>query len=154
MNTQNIADAMAPGRADPAVAELEDPAVAELDATRKGYDTLKPLTSDARARVLSHVSRLLEMSGIVQPPRQQGRANGAQADVHLQREQRDAPKFSSLAALFGAAGPKTQAQQVLVGGYWLEVCQGAETFDRFSANKEKKQLGQGVRNVPAAIPAL
>jgi hypothetical protein len=36
----------------------------------------------------------------------------------------------------------------------LQVCQNAETFDGFTANKELKQLGKGMANITIAIDAL
>jgi hypothetical protein len=36
----------------------------------------------------------------------------------------------------------------------LQVCQGAESFDAFSAHKELKNLGQGVGNITIAIDSL
>jgi hypothetical protein len=146
MNSQNTTDAIALAQADPAVAELE--------ATRGVYDMLKPLSCEARTRVLSHVSGLLDVTGVVRPASKQGQSSGAQEEADLQREQKAAPKFSTFAELFSAADPKTHAQNALVAGYWLQVCQGAETFDGFSTNKELKQLSHGLGNITVAINAL
>ena len=108
-----------------------DSAVAELDATRKVYEALKSLGGDAQARVLIHVSGLLDIKGVASSARRQSQSNDEEAA--LQHEQKAAPKFSTLAELFNAADPHTNAQKALVAGYWFQVCQGAETFDGFSA---------------------
>ena len=131
--------------------EEQDDAMAELDATRKVYETLKPLSPDAQERVLHHISGLLKMGG---GTRRQDEMNEVQEAADIEREEKEAPKFSTFADLFDAAEPKTQAQRALVAGYWLQVCQESESFDGFSANKVLKQLGHGLDNVTIAINAL
>ena len=123
-----------------------------MDATRKVYEALKSLGGDAQARVLIHVSGLLDIKGVASSARRQSQSNDEEAA--LQHEQKAAPKFSTLAELFNAADPHTNAQKALVAGYWFQVCQGAETFDGFSANKELKQLGHGLINITAALDDL
>jgi hypothetical protein len=133
-----------------------DLAMAELDATRAVYEKLKSLSVAAQMRVLDHVSGLLNVEQVArQQLRQQDESNAEQAeDVDIRREEKAAPKFSNFAELFDAAAPKTQAQKALVAGYWLQVCNAAESFDGFSANRELKQLGHGLANITAALDAL
>jgi hypothetical protein len=132
-----------------------DPAVAELDATRRVYEMLKILSCEAQVRVLTHVSGLLNINGIVHPSRQQARSNGAQEEeAELQREQEAAPKYPTFADLYGAAGPRSGAQKALLAGYWLQVCQGTASFDGFSANKALKHLNEGVGNITVALDRL
>ncbi len=42
----------------------------------------------------------------------------------------------------------------MVAAYWLQVCQGAESFVSYSVNKALKNLGHGVSNVTGAFDAL
>jgi hypothetical protein len=131
-----------------------DPALAELEATRKVYEALRSLTPDAQARALSHVSGLLNLDEGARSTHQQSQSPRTQEDAAIQREQKVAPKFANFAELFSAADPQTNAQKALVAGYWLQVCQGAETFDGQSDNRELKQLGHGLPNITAAIDDL
>jgi hypothetical protein len=129
-----------------------DPAMAELEATRFVYEKLKPLSPEAQRRVFQHVSGLLALKSDRQPQDTQGVAE--EQNEAILHEQEVAPKYDSFADLANAAGPKTHAEKALVAGYWLQVCQNAKTFDGFTANKELKQLGKGMRNITAAINAL
>jgi hypothetical protein len=63
-------------------------------------------------------------------------------------------EFGSFAELFDAAQPKTGYDKALVAGYWLQVCQGADSFDGFSANKELKHLGEGLPNITSSVDTL
>src|SRR5262245_47267234 len=144
---------------DPATPPDIDPAIAEIEATRTVYEKLKLLTPEAQTRVLNHVSGMLapkmDRQRYQQEQQEQDQGNGNDKDAaELQREQKDAPKFASFADLADVARPKTNAQKALVAGYWLQVCQNAENFDGFTANKELKQLGEGLTNITAAIDAL
>ena len=65
-----------------------------------------------------------------------------------------ASKYGSLAELHDSAQPKSNADKALVAGYWLQVCQGSESFDGFSANKDLKNLGHGIGNITIAINSL
>jgi hypothetical protein len=136
-----------------------DPALAEIEATGAIYEKLKMLTPEAQNRVLDHVSGMLALTIDRKPQQKQQKAHeqdgGANDDTaDLRREQKKAPKFATFADLADAAGPKTHAEKALVAGYWLQVCQNAETFDGFTANKELKQLGKGMANITIAIDAL
>jgi hypothetical protein len=144
-----------------AIASDKDPAVAEIDVTRAVYHELKKLPSEAQTRVISHVSGMLAIKVDRQPHHQQqqesqaDQGNGNEGNgAELQREQTQAPKFATFAHLFEASGPTTNRQKALVAGYWLQVCQNANTFDGFTANKELKNLGERLPNITVAIDAL
>jgi hypothetical protein len=141
-----------------------DPALAEIEATGTIYEKLKPLTPEAQTRVLNHVSGMLALKIDRQGHRQkqeqqdhqdQDEGNGNENDIaNLEREQKTAPKFATFADLADAANPMTNAKKALVAGYWLQVCQNAESFDAFTANKELKRLGHGLPNITIALDAL
>lgn len=128
-------------------------ALKELDTTRAVYEALAPLTPAARTRVLDHVSGLFEVQR--SDARHQGRSNGGrQEEVAIEREEKLAPKFPTFAELFEAAHPETQAEMALVAGYWVQVCQGQENFDSFTANRELKHLGHVLKNITVALEVL
>jgi hypothetical protein len=118
------------------------------------YDALSPLDGDAQSRVISYIVDRLEIVMGTSSGRRRFAADENEDERELEQEQADAPKYGAFAELFNDAQPKTQSEKALVAGYWLQVCQGAESFDGFSANKELKHLGEGVENITAAITAL
>lgn len=64
-------------------------------------------------------------------------------------------KFDSFAELYDAARqPTGNPEKALVAGYWLQVCQSAESFDAQSANNELKNLGHALPNVTNSFESL
>jgi hypothetical protein len=138
------------------VANEQPVADAEFAAMQTLFAALEPLDDDARRRVVIYIVARLEIdapSNATHRSSAEMRSN-FEEDVEIEKEQEVAPKYSSFAELHDAAGPKTNADKALVAGYWLQVCQGGETFDGHSANRELKQLGHGLANITAAIDAL
>lgn len=130
----------------------------EFAAMQAVYTALFKLTEEgAQQRVLDYVANRLNLS-------LQSKAKGpnfptAGADDEDGREEASAPQatattFGTFAELSDAAQPKTQAEKALVGGYWLQVCQGGESFDGFAINRELKNLGEGIANITSALEAL
>ena len=129
---------------------------AEFAAMQTLYNVLEPLDDDARKRVMDYIIARLEIPTM--PPQRAGGTSQAGTvdfeDAVLHQEEAAAPKFDSFAELYEAAQPATGPQRALVSGYWLQVCQKAENFDGFSANKELKDLGHGLANITNAIDGL
>jgi len=61
------------------------------------------------------------------------------------------PRFESLADLYAAADPGTEADRALVAGYWHQFVEGQETFGSQLLNSGLKNLGQGVSNITKAL---
>lgn len=129
--------------------------VAEMSAMKAVHDALAPLSAPSRNRVMAWVSSVLSIS---QP------AYAAQHVAHLPPASSagaagsvghtSAVEFSSFADLFGDAGPVTDSDKALVGGYWLQVVQGAEDFVAQAVNEELKNTGNAVGNITRAFDAL
>ena len=127
----------------------------EFVAMHSVYKALEPLDDEARSRVVAYVVARLEITTAPQWGHESAPTVARPTDEgEIAREPNDAPKFSSFAELFDAAQPKTNPEKALVAGYWLQVCQGAESFDGFAANKELKNLGHGLVNITNAIEGL
>jgi hypothetical protein len=62
--------------------------------------------------------------------------------------------FEDFASLADACNPGTDSLRALVAGYWLQVVQGAQSFDAQSANKELKNLGHPSGNITMALGTL
>lgn len=124
---------------------------AELTAMQTAYATLNALGPEARSRVLNYLISRLEVT----PLNSKSKALSDDSVKILDSEvQGSTQSFGSLAELHDAAGPKSNAEKALVAGYWLQVCEGNETFDSQSANTALKHLGDGVANITAAIDSL
>lgn len=129
----------------------------EFAAMQALYNALAPLEAGARSRVVNYVVARLEIATRLT------RATTPDADFPAEDE---APAknneaasatpsgYGTFAELFDAAQPSTTARRALVAGYWLQVCQGAESFDGQSANTALKHLGHGLPNVTNAIESL
>lgn len=128
----------------------------EFAAIQAVFKAMEPLDDDARARVAAYIASLLGLAapGSAAP----AGVGGGQADTEeveaATRASATAAHFGSLAELFDATRPRSNAEKALVAGYWLQVCEGAETFDGFSANSALKQLGEGIANITNAIDGL
>lgn len=136
--------------------DSQSDADAEFSAMQTLYKVLEPLDDDARSRVVNYIAARLEIAlqGAGRPSSSGlGTTSGAE-EIAIEQERVGAPKYSTFAELYDATQPEGNADKALVAGYWLQVCQSAESFDGFSANKELKHLGRGVPNITNAIDSL
>jgi len=134
----------------------------ELKAMEEVHSALAKLTVDGQQRVVAWAVSALQLSlgaPAITTGHHQGRPPQA-ASV-----QQDAPSgggdvatgagaYASFADLFSAASPTTNQEKALVGGYWLQVCQGVESFASMAINNELKNLGEGVENITSAFDGL
>lgn len=132
----------------------------EFGAMQAVYSALVKLDEAAQQRVLDYVSSRLGLavtSSAAEPKKQSVGSESVDTEVEGSGEEQGQHKqseYGSFAELYDAAQPKTQADKALVGGYWLQVCQGGESFDSFSVNKELKNLGEGVGHITSALETL
>lgn len=127
----------------------------EFAAMQTIYNTLESLDDEARYRVIQYVTARLQISGLASTH------HALDPSTSYDNSERDFPKtntsvskYGSLAELVDVTQPGTNAEKALVAGYWLQICQGGENFDGFSANKDLKNLGVGIANITNAIDAL
>lgn len=125
----------------------------EFQAMQTLFSTLEPLDEDARGRVLDYI--VARLPSAHKPSSRSNPApsknSGEQDQMHVAES---AKVFNTFAELNDAAQPKTNADKALVAGYWLQVCEGSETFDAQSANTALKHLGEGLANITNAIDSL
>lgn len=130
----------------------------EFVAMRAVFSALKGLPDDeARTRVLNYAASRLSLSmgsswGSAQAAATESVGNG---ETEIQTAVTPTPNtFTTFAELFDATHPQSNADKALVAGYWLQVCQGAESFSGLAVNTELKHLGEAVSNVTTAIDGL
>ena len=129
---------------------------AEFAAIQTVYTALAPLDEPAQGRVLSYISSRLGLSvkmAVVGGGAGEGEEEAEDASSEAQTKV-GGQQHSAFAELYDAAQPKTDSEKALVAGYWLQVCQGAESFVGLSANKELKHLGHSVGNITVAVDGL
>lgn len=145
------------------MANAQTAADAEFSAMQTLYTVLEPLDDDARSRVVGYIVSRLEvgLSGAAKPSGFARASSGSasvptseEEEVAIEKEEKGAPKYSSLAELYDATQPTSNADKALVAAYWVQVVQGAESFDSHSANKELKNLGHGIANITNAVETL
>lgn len=134
----------------------------EFDAIRVVHDALVALDEDARKRVLTYIASLLGINAKLTRDRDSGSARGGGVDDSEEEHAaevggevaKQAESFSNFAELYAAAGPKSNGEMALVAGYWLQVCQAADSFTAAAANKALTHLGHKVVNITAAIDSM
>lgn len=138
---------------------MSEEAAKEFSAIKTVHDALEPLDEEARIRVLAYITSLLGIdanvtsrSVITHVDRET--ADEAAAEAAADEAAKEAPTFSTFAELYAATSPKSNGEKALVVGYWLQVCQGAESFTAASANKELTHLGHKVANITDAIDSM
>ena len=132
-------------------------ATSELEAIRTVHGALEPLDDEAKTRVLAYITSLLDIDSRVKG----GRTASAEADLDEVAEgneanevTKQAPTFSTFAELYATANPQNNGEKALVAGYWLQECQGADSFTGAAANKELTHLGHKVANITDAIDKM
>ncbi len=128
----------------------------ELTAIQTVLKTLKPLEPDSRQRLIEYVTARFEISTV-----REGRTDLAPGKVEDNEnspavEKKTTPQvsFETFAELFDAAQPHDNGQKALVAGYWVQECDGADTFSGFSINKALRDLGYGIPNITNAFDSL
>lgn len=123
----------------------EDP---EIKAMGEVRDALEDLGEDARQRVLRWASERYDVSlggG--------GRSTDEPmtgAEEYVSQEQ----SFDTFADFFHAAQPETEADKVLLAGYWFHEMEGKEELTSRVLNRKLKELGYKVSNITREVRRL
>ena len=127
----------------------------EFAAMQSVFKALEPLDAHSRERVFQYIAARLGISAV-----REARSSSLAGD----EENGEQPKlgegstsqgeFATLAELHDAANPGSDRDSALVAAYWLQVCEGADSFVSYSVNKALKELGHGVSNITGAFDGL
>lgn len=132
-------------------AETDVKDLTAMEALQKVYKILESLEEEVRERVFTSAAVMLGIS-----------ASGArftsskieEMSEDIDENNENPSEYDSLAELYAAADPTSNADKALVAGYWLQVCQGVENFSGFSVNNELTNLGHRLANVTDAFSSL
>lgn len=125
----------------------------EFDAIKTAVTALEALDEKARGRALSYIADRLGVA-VPTPSKPETPASVELSKAASEASNAATGPYATFAELYDAARPRTDIERALVSGYWLQVCQSAENFDGFNANKELKHLGHEVGNITRAIDHL
>lgn len=123
----------------------------ELAAMVKVEQALSDLSEEERGRVLAWAGSRYGTPAV---------AGKASPLIALDKSQDDSEKIdsptkslevNSLAEFYDMASPSSDAEKVLVVGYWLQFKEGYQELESHKINKELKHLGHGVGNVTRAL---
>lgn len=144
---------------------MSSDAAKEFSAIQAIHGALAPLDEEAQMRVLTYIASLLGINskfGAGRPTTYSSAPSGEHSPVSLGDSEaavikpahKGAETFGSFAELYAAAEPKANSERALVVGYWLQVCQAAESFTAAQANKELTHLGHKIANITDAIDQM
>jgi hypothetical protein len=124
----------------------------EIEAMKSIAEAIEKLDEEARLRVLSWAKARF----------QGNRSTNSLADVPSKIEDQPGSvtnldtikSYGSLAELYHAADPKSEAEKGLVAGAWFQVVEGMDGLDSQTINTALKDLGYGVGNITRAFDVL
>jgi hypothetical protein len=122
----------------------------EIQAMSKIAEALEVLDDDAKTRVLRWAS---DRYGIALTVHKKKGTDLKDSTDPLTDAEPDPAEYESLAELFAEASPNTEAEKVLVAGYWHQK-QGADKVESAPINKDLKDLGHGIGSMNHAFDAL
>ena len=128
----------------------------ELAAMVQVEQALVDLSEDERGRVLSWAGARFGVVLAVPKasPSYSSRALPADEEGESPQDEVVNPaEISSLAEFYDLASPSTDAEKVLVVGYWFQFREGAQELEALKINNQLKHLGHGVGNVSRALEA-
>ena len=121
----------------------------ELKAMSTVIRALEDLEDEAKGRVLRWAADRYELGTHVSGSTSSSGASPANKEVIGSD-----PSIEGVDELFVAASPKTQADKVLVVGYWLQEIKGQGYVDSYQVNSELKNLGHGIGNITRSFDKL
>ncbi len=125
----------------------------EVSAMSAVNVALAGLESHAVARVLRWAADRYKVQLPVSGKAKELRKDKGDARGDSEEEGENAT-YEHFSDLFDAADPTTEADRVLVAGYWFQILQAQSELDSQSLNKELKNTGHGISHMPHALDDL
>lgn len=124
----------------------------EIEAMSKIAEALDELDIQAKTRVLRWAVDKYEVT-LTHKARKQGNQGYHDPDSTEDKEG-DKKEHETFAEFFSDAGPTSNAEKVLVAGYWHQEVLGEKELASASLNKDLKDLGHGVTRMNDAFSSL
>ncbi len=122
----------------------------EIKAMGAVAAALELLDDEGRARVLHWAASHYGLTGLAHGPIFRGGKSWTSSNASPQVS----GAYETFAELFNAAGPKTEKDKSLVAAYWVQICEGVESFQSQALNDSLKDLGHGIGNITEALSQL
>jgi hypothetical protein len=127
---------------------MPDPEIAAMGAVS---DTLAQLPDDgSRARVIRWAADRFGVALGGTTRRRDGSNAGGSADVSPPDDGEET-EFREFVDLFDRVNPAGEVERALTGGYWLQICKSAASWQAQQVNNLLKDTGHGVSNVTRAL---
>lgn len=122
----------------------------EIKAMSAVYTALNELDEEAKKRVIEWVIGKFSLGR----PKQRLDLAFADREAEANVDEVKLTSFGSAADLFAKAGPKGEADKVLIVAAYLQEVKGASELTGREVNKELSHLGHGVANITATMNSL
>lgn len=130
---------------DPEIAAMQQVAASVADLDKETQQRIADWMMKRYGSAAASVAAGQRMSAAVTERRQGKTASVASGGTS---------EFSVFTELYDAATPETGSEKALVGGYWLQTCQGRESFASQEVNDLLKNQGHAVSNITVAFTKL
>lgn len=115
----------------------------ELNAMSIASEALNKIDDDqARIRVVEWLAK--KFGATLHTPKE---TSGITAAENGDDSANEVLSYDLFSDLYDATNPSTNMARALVGGYWLQVQGGQQTWDSFNVNKLLKDVGYGVDSI-------
>lgn len=121
----------------------------EIKAMSAVAVAIENLENDARARVLLWAIGHFGIGVAGLKATRHSLAAGGESSVS-----RSTGEYETFAELFSAVHPRTEKDKAMVAAYWVQVSQGAGSFQSQSLNDALKDLGHQIGNITEALNQL
>jgi hypothetical protein len=124
----------------------------QVGAIAKIVETLEPLEEADRQAVLTYVNhRYAKAIHVRTSAIDVGRAESLSSN---QDDNRRSALFADFPQFFHAFDPQTDVDKALIAGYWIQILQGNDGFESFSANRMLREMGYPIGNITRALDNL
>lgn len=124
----------------------------EIDVMKSIASALENLDEEERRRVLNWAIDKFDVT--IRKPSETGDVVES-IEEEENKNMRDGPNdFETVADLYFACSPSTDAEKALVIGYWFQFIESESDFDALSVNNELKHLGHQIGNITRAFNQL
>lgn len=133
--------------------EEQTDALAEIKAMQEVAQALEDVGEDARLRVLGWANERYGFVSNAKPKRLAGKSTVFD-EVDDDDSGESESEYGSSSEFMAATGAKSEAERVLVIGYWFQAIEGKSDLGSQEVSTELKHLGHKVSNITRAFSGL
>jgi hypothetical protein len=126
----------------------------EIEAMRNIAQSLGGLDEASRRRVMQWASDKFGVVNFRPTSTSYSKEDEPIQNGEVEATIKEPSSFTEFAELYEAADPSTDAESVLVGGYWFQFVRGESDLDSLSINNALKNLGHGVSAINHSFDSL